>query len=90
MTEKTPAPIGPTLSDQEVVQHAVLVVQADRDGPLVLWIGAWPEPLGISLVADRLSALLLLVSAVVSLAVLLVAWWVFRAAMPVVVERLGG
>ena len=49
---------------------AVLVVQADRQGPQVLWIGAWPEPLGISLVADRLSALMLLVSAVVALAVL--------------------
>jgi multicomponent Na+:H+ antiporter subunit D len=47
-----------------------LVVQADRSGPQVIWIGAWPEPLGISLVADRLSALLLLVSAIVSLGVL--------------------
>ena len=35
-----------------------------------LWIGAWPETLGICLVADRLSALMLLVSAVVTLAVL--------------------
>lgn len=49
---------------------AVLVVQVDRSGPQVLWVGAWPEPLGIALVADRLSALLVLVSAVVSLAVL--------------------
>ncbi|HEU4568319.1 MAG TPA: Na+/H+ antiporter subunit D [Marmoricola sp.] len=50
---------------------AALVVQVDRSGPQVLWIGGWPEPLGIALVADRLSALLLLVSVVVSLAVLL-------------------
>ena len=49
---------------------AVLVVQADRHGPQVIWLGAWPEPLGISLVADRLSALMLLVSAVVTLAVM--------------------
>jgi multicomponent Na+:H+ antiporter subunit D len=49
---------------------AVLLVDVDRSGPQVVWIGAWPEPLGISLVADRLSALLLVVSAVVSLAVL--------------------
>jgi multicomponent Na+:H+ antiporter subunit D len=49
---------------------AVLLVQVDRSGPQVIWIGAWPEPLGISLVADRLSALLLVVSTVVSLAVL--------------------
>ncbi len=48
----------------------MLVYQTDRHGPQVLWIGAWKEPLGISLVADRLSALMLLVSAVVTLAVL--------------------
>ncbi len=53
-----------------VVIAAILVYQADRHGPQVLWIGAWPEPLGISLVADRLSSLMLLVSAVVTLAVL--------------------
>ncbi|MDP3893707.1 Na+/H+ antiporter subunit D [Nocardioides sp.] len=49
---------------------AVLLVQTDRDGPQVMWVGAWPEPLGISLVADRLSALMLLVSSLVTLAVL--------------------
>ena len=49
---------------------AVLLVQADQDGPQVAWLGAWTPPLGISLVADRLSALMLLVSAVVTLAVL--------------------
>lgn len=53
-----------------VVIAALLVVQADRSGPQTIWIGAWPDALGISLVADRLSSLLLLVSAVVSLAVL--------------------
>jgi multicomponent Na+:H+ antiporter subunit D len=53
-----------------VALAAVLVVQADRHGPQVSWIGAWPEPLGISLVADRVSALMLLVSSVVSLAVM--------------------
>ncbi|WP_148571393.1 Na+/H+ antiporter subunit D [Nocardioides caldifontis] len=49
---------------------AVLVVRADQDGPQALWIGGWPEPLGIALVADRLSSLMLLVSALVTLAVL--------------------
>ncbi|HET6625412.1 MAG TPA: Na+/H+ antiporter subunit D [Nocardioidaceae bacterium] len=53
-----------------VVVAASLVYQADRHGPQVIWIGAWKEPLGISLVADRLAALMLLVSAVVTLAVL--------------------
>ncbi|HEU0214970.1 MAG TPA: Na+/H+ antiporter subunit D [Jiangellaceae bacterium] len=53
-----------------VAVAAILLVGADSQGPLVLWVGGWPEPLGISLVADRLSALMLLVSATVTLAVL--------------------
>ena len=54
-----------------VVVAAILVVVTDRQGPEVLWVGAWREPLGISLVADRLSALMLLVSGVVILVVLI-------------------
>jgi len=53
-----------------VVVAAILVYETDQHGPQVLWIGAWKEPLGITLVADRLSALMLLVSALVTLAVL--------------------
>jgi multicomponent Na+:H+ antiporter subunit D len=49
---------------------AALVHLADTEGPQVMWIGAWPEPLGISLVADRVSALMLLVSASVTFAVM--------------------
>ncbi|GAA4697039.1 Na+/H+ antiporter subunit D [Nocardioides nanhaiensis] len=49
----------------------VLLVQADRSGPQVQWVGGWPETLGIVLVADRLAALMLLISALVTLAVLL-------------------
>ncbi|MEZ3182754.1 Na+/H+ antiporter subunit D [Streptomyces pimonensis] len=52
---------------------AALLVLADRHGPQALHIGGWPAPLGITLVADRLSALLLTVSALVALAVLLFA-----------------
>ncbi|MDP3968263.1 MAG: Na+/H+ antiporter subunit D [Nocardioides sp.] len=48
----------------------VLAYETDKGAPLVVWIGAWDPPLGISLVADRLSVLMLLVSAVVALAVL--------------------
>ncbi len=51
------------------VVAGVLVWYTDT-APLVLWVGDWPEPLGIVLVADRLSALMLLVAALVSLAVL--------------------
>jgi multicomponent Na+:H+ antiporter subunit D len=56
-----------------VAVAGVLVWQTDAHGPQVLWLGAWQEPLGISLVADRLSALMLLVSGVVTLLVLLFA-----------------
>ena len=42
-------------------------------GPIVLWLGAWTEPLGIALVADRLSALMLLISSFVILVVLVFA-----------------
>jgi multicomponent Na+:H+ antiporter subunit D len=52
---------------------AVLLVAADRTGPVVVELGGWPAPVGIALVADRLSALLLLISTVVTLAVLVYA-----------------
>ncbi|MGJ6979680.1 Na+/H+ antiporter subunit D [Aestuariimicrobium soli] len=43
-----------------------LVFAADRNGPIVLWVGAWDSFLGIALVADRLSALMVLVSSIVT------------------------
>jgi len=46
-----------------------LVIRADLEGAQAVWVGGW-ENLGIALVADRLSALMLLVSSVVSLGVL--------------------
>ena len=52
---------------------AVLLVTADRAGPVVTALGGWAPPVGIALVADRLSALLLLVSTLVALAVLVYA-----------------
>src|SRR5919202_6099856 len=55
------------------VLAAVLLVAADRQGPIVAELGGWPAPVGIALVADRLSALLLLVSTLVALAVLVYA-----------------
>ncbi|MCI2419063.1 Na+/H+ antiporter subunit D [Saccharopolyspora sp. K220] len=54
-----------------IVDAAVLLYVADRDGPVVLQMGGWPAPFGITLVADRLSALLLVVSSVVTFAVLI-------------------
>lgn len=45
------------------------------EGILVTQAGAWPAPFGITLVADRLSAMLILLSAVVGLAVTAYASW---------------
>ncbi len=48
---------------------AVLLYLADTRGVQHLWIGGWRPPLGIALVADRLSALMLLVASLVTLSV---------------------
>ncbi|MPY81050.1 MAG: Na+/H+ antiporter subunit D [Actinophytocola sp.] len=56
-----------------VADAAVLLGVADARGAVVLRLGGYPPPAGITLVADRLSALMLLVSAVVTLVVLLYA-----------------
>ena len=53
-----------------VVVVAVLALSAHRDGVQILWFGAWPGTAGIALVADRLSALMLLVASLVTLGVL--------------------
>ena len=50
-----------------------LLVLADRAGPQVVRLGDWPANLGIALVADRLSALLLVVAVTVLLVVLVYA-----------------
>ncbi len=49
-----------------------LLISVDTVGhPLVVQVGGWPAPDGITLVVDRLSALMLVVSATVTLGVLL-------------------
>lgn len=53
-----------------LVVDGMLVVLAGS-GPLVLDIGGWASPVGISLVADRLSAIMLLTSVAVTLSVLI-------------------
>jgi multicomponent Na+:H+ antiporter subunit D len=52
---------------------ATLLVLVDRQGPAVVDVGGWQAPWGIVLVVDRLSALMLLVSALMLLGVLLFA-----------------
>lgn len=48
-----------------------ILIYVDRNGPLAFSVGGWTAPLGIELVADRLSALMLVVSSAVTLCVLL-------------------
>ncbi len=50
-----------------------LAVIVDRDGTAVVQAGAWPAPIGISLVADRFATIMLVLSGLMLLAVLLYA-----------------
>lgn len=50
---------------------AGLLVAADGHGPLAVEVGGWPAPMGVVLVVDRLAALMILVSAIVTFGVLL-------------------
>jgi multicomponent Na+:H+ antiporter subunit D len=54
-----------------LVVGAVMLVLVDGDAPLVMEVGGWAPPFGIVLVVDRLSALMVVVSAAVLLAVLI-------------------
>ncbi|MFI0237769.1 Na+/H+ antiporter subunit D [Streptomyces sp. NPDC016845] len=56
-----------------LVVDLVLLVEADRTGAHVVHLGDFAPPLGITLVADRLSALMLTVSGAVTLIVLVYA-----------------
>ena len=55
----------------EVALSGAFMWIVDQQGALVMQVGGWAAPFGISLVVDRLSALMLTVSAVVLLGVLL-------------------
>lgn len=50
---------------------SLLLVVVDQSGPLAMEVGGWSAPFGIVLVVDRLSALMLVISAIVLLAVLI-------------------
>lgn len=50
-----------------------ILVEVDRNGPLATRAGGWPAPLGITLVADRFAALMLVVASIMLLMVLLYA-----------------
>ncbi|TDT34136.1 Na+/H+ antiporter subunit D [Naumannella halotolerans] len=53
-----------------LIIEGYLIYLTDQSGPIALSLGAWPSPLGVSVVVDRLSALMLFVSTLVSLTVL--------------------
>ncbi|YAL82783.1 Na+/H+ antiporter subunit D [Dermacoccaceae bacterium W4C1] len=54
-----------------LVSSSLLLYAADTRGPQVVHVGGWPPTEGITLVVDRLSALMLIVATTVILAVLL-------------------
>ncbi|MDQ2678950.1 MAG: Na+/H+ antiporter subunit D [Actinomycetota bacterium] len=56
-----------------VVAAAVLLIDVDTVGIAVMQAGAWPAPIGITLVADLFSALMLVISLATVLAVLVYA-----------------
>ena len=67
------------------VGSVVLLRSADTSGPVVAELGAWDAPIGITLIVDRFSAIVLTVSTLMILVVLLYAitqlgkdavdWW---------------
>lgn len=54
-----------------VLLDAIFIGYLSLSGPVTLDVGGWSAPIGITLVADRLSALMLLVSVFVTLCVLI-------------------
>lgn len=52
-----------------ILDAGLLLVRIDTDGPIAVQAGGWPAPVGITLVADRVSALLVATSAVMLLGV---------------------
>jgi len=65
--------IGVATLSALVVISVFIFRAVERDGVVVVQSADWPAPVGITLVADRLSAIMLLTSSVVLLAVLLYA-----------------
>lgn len=62
--------ISVTVVTVQMLVELTLITQVTQSGPMVMHIGGWTAPLGITLVADELAAFMMVVSTVVSLAVL--------------------
>jgi multicomponent Na+:H+ antiporter subunit D len=54
-----------------LVASAVLLWRVGRHGPQAVWVGNWPAPFGIALIADLLSAIMVMLAATIGLAVVL-------------------
>ncbi|NLD78580.1 MAG: Na+/H+ antiporter subunit D [Acidimicrobiales bacterium] len=65
--------IALTTLTANVAASVAILVAVDTEGTKAIQAGGWPAPIGISLVADRLSALLLVVATSMLLAVLVYA-----------------
>ncbi|WP_372899308.1 hypothetical protein, partial [Stieleria sp.] len=61
--------IGVVGSTGLLLSAATLAWLVDRDGILVLQAGNWPAPFGITLVADRLSSIMVLLAGLMVFAV---------------------
>ncbi|QTX05718.1 Na+/H+ antiporter subunit D [Agromyces archimandritae] len=65
--------VGSTVLSAVAIIAIVLLVTVDTAGGLVVHIGDWQAPFGITLVVDRLAAVMLLISAIVLIVVLVYA-----------------
>ncbi|PPL19953.1 Na+/H+ antiporter subunit D [Microterricola pindariensis] len=63
--------ISSTALTATVAISAVQIALIDQNGPAVVAVGGWAAPWGIALVVDRLSAIMLLISAIMLLGVLI-------------------
>ncbi len=61
--------IGMVGSTLLMMSAAALLWLVDRDGILVLQVGSWPAPFGITLVADRLSSIMVMLAGLMVFAV---------------------
>ncbi len=57
----------------QLATEVAMVAGIDSDGTIVMHLGGWAAPVGIALVADRFAAILMVISTVVTLAVLIYA-----------------
>src|SRR6478672_4547287 len=62
--------ISVTVISIQLLVELTLITQVTNGGPMVMHVGGWTAPLGVTLVADELAAFMMVVSTVVSLAVL--------------------